>query len=244
MMALTIVSAKASELDFYLLSIQKNTQINPFEIGEHNAKKHPLYNKLEKEAHHLGAKIEWQNSVSKRVLELPYSENRMKIKEQDEFDGWFDEYTTPNLIIIHKDATLATLVHEIRHAIHLGQHDIDKNVHWFDFILQQNKRLISLFKVKLNQLKIAKTEREKLNKLSTRLLETCSEISAHQGDLSLAQEFDQSLISVHQNFIKDYKNEFTRSYNLLKKNPISRNEIFVENLNLSLLQYMKEKKGL
>ncbi len=233
--------ASCGELDQSIVLIKEEGSLNPFNKGESEALKHPVYKKLFLLSKMYGSVIEWHNSVSKRVLGLPYSPDRMKIKVQDEFDGWFDEYTKPNLIIIHQEASLVTLVHELRHALHLGGHKIlDGN--WFDVVLQKNKKKILKFHEFLeeNQTSLSQAELMKIKKVSTRLLETCSEISAHQGDLILAREFDSSFVDGYKKLIQGYKNEFNRSYNYLIKNKNSENEPFIKELKTSLDKFLKE----
>ncbi len=233
--------ASSSELDHYFNQIKNDSINNPFLKGEENSLNHPLYQKLKILSLSYGSTIEWHNSVSKRVLELPFHPDRMKIKKSDEFDGWFDEFTKPNLIIIHQEASLVTLIHELRHSLHLGTHKIIES-EWFDLSLQKNKKKIFQFQEKIQNTPLTKNEILKLKKLTTRLIETCSEISAHEGDLVLAREFDQSLEEGFKSLIKDYKLEFKNTYNQLIKNSLTQNEDFVLELNIALSKYLKEKK--
>lgn len=228
------LSATASvDLDEVLQSVASERSHNPFKIGEKAAIKHPIYPVLLSQADHYGSVVEWVPSVSGAVLELPFNENRMKVATSDEFNGWFDEFEVPNLIFVHDKASLVTLIHELRHALHVGIHGrIEGNA--FDQALQKNKRRIDQFHARLMKSPLDLKTKNRLKRLSTRLLETCSEVSAHHGDLLLAEAFKNEEAESHRDFIKDYKLEFSKAYKALSRHPFSQGEEFVEDLNQHL----------
>ena len=159
----------AASLDDLLKIVSQDLKHNPYLGGEIEAKSHPQYSRLIELGHSFGSKLEWVDSVALRVLELPYDRERLKINPEDELIGWFDEIVIPNLIILDRTTNLATLIHELRHAVHLGTHrQISHN--WFDRTLQINKKKIKEFHTKLNQSHLSKVEKTDLKRLSTRLL--------------------------------------------------------------------------
>ncbi len=223
----------AEDLDQVLQTVASERKFNPFKPGERAAKQHPVYSKLLIMADDYGSSVEWVASVSGAVLELPFHEDRMLVSKQDEFNGWFDEFEIPNLIFIHAQASMVTLIHELRHALHAGIHgNIEGNV--FDQALQKNRARIESFHTKLAKSPLDLKTKKTLKRLSTRLLETCSEMSAHHGDLLLAKAFQNEEEQGHREFIKEYRREFLRSYKALSRHPFSQNEAFIEDLNASL----------
>ena len=142
-------------------------------------------------AKELNVKIEKVSSVSRRVLKLPFNPRRMKISADDQLEGWFDEYSSSNLIIIEKKATVMTLVHELRHAIHLGAHHP----------LMGNKLDRQIEKAKAQ----AKNFEE-----GQALIENASEIVAHTDELKMAeglgdQELQESAIYFRKEYLKEFK---------------------------------------
>lgn len=223
----------AVDLDEVLQAVASERNHNPFKPGEKAAQKHPIFPTLLSQADHYGSVVEWVPSVSAAVLELPFNESRMKVTSQDEFNGWFDEFEVPNLIYVHEKTSLVTLIHELRHALHVGVHGrIEGNE--FDRALQINKRRIDQFHTHLMKSPLDLKTKRRLKILSTRLLETCSEVSAHHGDLLLAEAFRNAEAESHREFIKEYKLEFEKAYKALSRHPFSQGEEFVEDLNQHL----------
>ena len=223
----------AADLDAVLQSVASERNHNPFKPGEAAALKHPVYPTLFLQAESYGSVVAWVPSVSGAVLNLPFRESRMKVSAQDEFNGWFDEFEVPNLIFVHNKASLVTLIHELRHALHIGIHGRNEgNV--FDQALQKNKRRIQKFHERLFKSPLDLKTKKRLNVLSTRLLETCSEVSAHHGDLLLAEAFKNKEAQSHRDFIAEYKLEFAKAYKALSRHPFSAGEEFVEDLNQHL----------
>lgn len=224
---------EALDLDQVIQDISSQQTINPFVKGDKAAFRHPIYPVLDQMAADFGSVIKWVPSVSAEVLNLPFVADRMKVQPSDEFNGWFDEYEVPNLIIVHKKASLVTLVHELRHALHIGVHGrIQGNT--FDQEIQLNRVKIKRFHDKLLRSPMDTKTKTRLKYLSTRLLETCSEISAHHGDLLLAEAFKNREAKDHRRFIEEYRSEFLKSYRALSRHPFSQSEEFVEGLNQSL----------
>lgn len=222
-----------ADLDAIVQAVASERNQNPFKPGETAAMKHPIYPTLFLQAESYGSVVEWVPSVSAAVLELPFNENRYKVVTSDEFNGWFDEFEVPNLIIIHNKASLVTLIHELRHALHLGVHGRNEG-NDFDQALQKNKRRIQKFHERLLKSPLDLKTKKRLKVFSTRLLETCSEVSAHHGDLLLAEAFKNKEAQSHRDFIAEYKLEFAKAYKALSRHPFSAGEEFVEDLNQHL----------
>lgn len=224
---------QAFDLDDILKEVASERSHNPFKVGERAAIGHPIYATLILQSERYGSIIEWVPSVSGAVLELPFNENRYKVVKSDEFDGWFDEFEVPNLIFVHNKSSLVTLIHELRHALHLGVHGRTEG-NDFDQALQTNKRRIEKFHARLLKSPLDLKTKKRLKVLSTRLLETCSEVSAHHGDLLLAEAFENAEAESQRDFIKEYKLEFAKAYRALSRHPFSAGEEFVEDLNQQL----------
>lgn len=230
--------APAPSLDQIVHQLTSSKEFSPFIVGEDKSKKHPLYQNLLDLSKTFGAEVSWVNSVSKSVLQLPFHPERIVVKAHDEFDGWFDEFTTPSQIFIHKEATMIILIHELRHALHLGNHEL-LNGNAFDRLLQKNKKTIDQFKIQVQSSPLHSSTKRMLIKSATRLIETCSEISAHHGDLKLSKVYLMPEAQTYALFIKDYKKEFMKSYTQLKKHPFSSTQEFVDELFDGLEHYMK-----
>ncbi|MGE3388011.1 MAG: hypothetical protein AB7K41_14875 [Bdellovibrionales bacterium] len=208
----------------------------PF-VKEATAKQHPRYATLLELGEALNAEVRWTKSVARAVLKLPFHPDRYRFKKDSEFDGWFDEFTTPNLILIHNQATLVILVHELRHALHLGSHGLVVG-NEYDRLLIQAKREIEKYQNGLNQrqdLTVAK--RRRMRKLSTRLVETFSEIMAHHGDYRLTVAFDPDAIEAQKKFMRDYRNEFRRAYQELSLDQMTKRQSFMRQLPEGLEQF-------
>jgi hypothetical protein len=233
--------AEVRTLDTVINAIRRDREHEPFKIGESNAKKHPQYPGLMTMVERFGAEVEWVKGVSKRVLELPYNPARMKVTVKDSFDGWFDEFTTPNLIIIDRGTNILTLVHELRHVVHLGTNTIYEGT-WYDLRVKQNHDRVLAFHKKISKSSLSKKDKAALKLLATRLVESCSEISAHWGDYAIAKSFEREETEDYLGFVKEYKNEFFKSYYKLKTYPLAKNEVFISDLNDALHQFLDEKK--
>lgn len=232
-------SVLALSLDDILERMAEDKEHSPFVVGLSNSENHPQYPSLVRFAEAHTTQVEWVKSVSESVLKLPFHPDRMRIRKSDEFDGWFDEYTNPNIIYLHQEAALIILVHELRHALQLGTHE-QISGSWFDRALQINKKRVIDFQTRLRSVPMSAAMRHKLRKLSQRLIETCSEISAHQGDLMLALTFHQPQSKTYRKYIGEYLLEFKNAARLLKSSKISRSELFIAELESSLEKFMQE----
>lgn len=233
---------QATTLDDVIGTIVDNTHHNPFVIGKTKSSGHPQYSDLMDFAQKYKTTIKWVPSVAKEVLRLPFNSDRMAVKPNDKFDGWFDEFVSPNQVIMSNKAAFIILIHELRHVVHLGSHGLIEGT-WFDRLLQTNKQLITQFHKKLAQSKLSALKQLELKTKSTRLIETASEISAHQGDVVLAKSFgDEEVAEAYLEFIEDYKAEFSQAFKALKKHPFSRDESFLNDIDDGLKKLILEKK--
>jgi hypothetical protein len=233
---------QAKTLDDFIDVIQKNPQYDPFVVGEAEALRHPLNSELMEFAQKYNTTVIWTTSVAKEVLKLPFHPDRMVIKKNEALDGWFDDLVSPNSIILHQEAAFITLIHELRHAVQLGSHGLNSGTA-FDRLLQQNKRRILKFHQRMIESDLAATHQERLKKAATRLVETASEISAHEGDVVLSKSYGhKETAASYLQFIREYKAEFLKDYKALKKDPFSQNEVFIEDLYQGLKEFMKSKK--
>ncbi|OFZ17246.1 MAG: hypothetical protein A2X86_01995 [Bdellovibrionales bacterium GWA2_49_15] len=184
--------AQASELD---LADCKWLSVS----GQEKVEQLPPYSELKALAHKLGSKIEWVPNVSRRVRQLPFHPARMPVSASDEIVGWFDEYTTPALIILDREAGPVTLLHELRHAIQLGhRHGVagDK-VDW------------AIWKAKVY-------ESGKNRDTVTEFIEAASEISAYSDELKIAKKCgDRELYKTAWELRREYVREFQRHYKIL-----------------------------
>jgi hypothetical protein len=225
-------------LDTFIEQTAKDKIHSPFLRGEPNVKNHPLYKDIIAFARTLNTKIIWSDSVSEAVLKFPHNEARMKVSLEDEFEGWFDEFTSPNTIVLHRDTFFSTLIHEMRHTVQLGSHNkITGN--WFDKVLQTNKKKVAAFIEKVKKLRLKESEKKKLQTEATKLIETCSEINAHSDEVSLARSH-RSLEQVQNNkeFVAEYKAEYKKAYQFLKKHELSSNESFIPEVDKALTKFL------
>lgn len=232
---------QAKTLDDFINLIKNDSQYDPFLTGPAGAFKHPQYEELMGFAEQYHSTVKWVPSVAKEVLKLPFHQDRMSVRPTEVFDGWFDEFVLPNQVILSKKAAFITLVHELRHVVHLGSHGLTAGTK-FDRLLQQNKKRIQRFQVRLVESNLPEEVKEQLKKLSTRLIETCSEVSAHEGDVVLSRSFGHDeMAESYLEFIQEYKAEFLQAFKVLKKNKFSQNEAFVNDLYVGLKEFMQEK---
>ncbi len=239
--------AEIYSLDNILTKIKSNRAHNPFAIGEKAALRHPDYKKIKEFATFLNVDIKWTPSVSAYVLKLDFLEERYKVKKTDEFDGWFDEFTDPQLIIIHQESNLVTLLHEMRHALHLGRFTFISNqieLAWFDQFLLNQKKNIQKYHEWINQnSQYTNAQKKKYRKCATRILETASEISAHAYDVELAESFKHPHLTSFKSFIKDYLKEHLKNQKCLLENSEKGKGInFAFNIEKRLIHFMNEKK--
>ncbi len=233
--------AKEPTLNDLLLKLDQDTAHSPFVRGQKRATEHPLYPELLKFAKMYNAKIVWTPSVAKYVLSLPPHPDRLKVSEQDEFDGWFEEFENPNQIILDGNTAMIILVHELRHALHLGSHKLMPGS-WYDLLLQRKKKEIRKFELSIQQSSLPGKEQRKLRQWLSRLIETCSEISAHQGDVMLSTTFGRPELDSYIRFISEYKQEFLQNYNRLKDHPFTKDATFLDELLLGLQKFMTENE--
>ncbi len=85
----------------------------------------------------MGVQIRIVSSVAKAVMTLPNHPLRQAVLKNDAIEGWFDQYTTPKLILLQRSTTAMTLFHELRHAYHLGQNDLSLKTGELDRLIQQ-----------------------------------------------------------------------------------------------------------
>jgi hypothetical protein len=214
---------------------------SPFERGEAKVKRHPLYKELVELARAYNTKIVWASNVAVEVLKFPYNDERVKIDNTWDLEGWFDEFLSPNEIVLDKNTFLSTILHETRHAIQLGSHGrIAGN--WFDKLLQSNKRKVTQFQERLKKMKMGLKERKALHMQATRLVEMCSEINAHSDEMNLGKALgDKEQVTNNKDFVNEYKAEYTKAYKALKASEISKNEAFIENVDEGLDKFLKQK---
>lgn len=231
---------QAKTLDDFVVQIESNQKYDPFVIGGVKAARHPLFSELMAFAKEYNTNVKWVPSVAQEVLRLPFHPSRMVIQKDQPLDGWFDELISPNRIILHDESAFITLIHELRHAVQLGTHGLNKGSE-FDRLLQKNKRRIAKFHLKIAGSDLPEAEISHLKTLSTRLVESASEVCAHQGDVVLSRKYGHDdFVSSYIQYIEEYKDEFIESYKALKKNAISQNELFLDELYVGLRNYMKE----
>ncbi len=230
----------AATIDQIYAEIAKDPKNSPFVIGPIESMNHPIYSKIESLAQSYSTEIQWTPSVSQSVLQLPFHPERMIIHPTDEFDGWFDEFTSPNLLLIHNEAAMIILLHELRHALHLGRHPLLPG-HWFDENLQKYKQLIDLEKKRLDQAPVDLNLKKSLLGLLTRMIEAPSEIVAHQGDVFLCQKFKKPELTSYLQSIQDYKKEFLKTYKSLKSSPLTKHISVLDQIYKDLQLYMKDK---
>lgn len=234
-------SANAKTLDDHLVDFQRDGEHSPFVVGPTASRRHPKYLELLATAKTFRTSVRWVSSIPRAVLALPHHPDRHLPKPTDELDGWFDEFTTPNRILLHDQAPLITLIHELRHAVQLGQHGLRAGT-WFDRLLQKNVRAIRRFKEKVDQTNLHASTKKKLKRLATRLVETCSEISAHEGDLILSRQFNRTFeAQSYERFIHEYQTEFENAYFELGRYPITHEETFAVELRDGLKKFIREK---
>lgn len=211
------------------------SQRSPF-VRMSAAKRHPFYRDLEAMAELLDADVRWVGSVAGAVRGLPFHEDRYKFSEADEFDGWFDEFTSPNLILIHRQATMVILVHELRHALHLGTHSVVGG-NEYDQTLRRAKLEVVKLHQELATMGLKAVRSKRLKTYSTRLVESFSEVMAHHGDYRLAEAFGHSSVEAQKDFIASYKAEFRRTLKALKKDPLASLQPFVKELETAFEAY-------
>lgn len=234
---LVVSGAARSEVDGIVHEIVSSGK-SPF-VQERAAKAHASYPSIEALAQKLGSRIQWTSSVSKSVLRLPFHPDRFRFDRKEEFDGWFDEFTSPNLILVHRKATLAIVVHELRHALHLGGHGFHLG-NRYDRTLQRSKTEIQRFHQDLQRSGLRPSRISRLKQRSTRLLESFSEVMAHHGDLQLAQAFRHESEMTQRDFIRGYKSEFLRALRVLKTDPFASRQRFVSELEIAFQDYLRE----
>lgn len=233
-----IASANANlSIDQAIEDILRSGQ-SPF-ISEKAAKEHPSYEDLLFLAHQLNAEVRWVRSVAGSVRRLPPHKDRYLFSGTDEFDGWFDEFTTPNLILIHRQATLVILLHELRHALHLGSHGVVGG-NKFDRAVRQAKLEVETFHQTLKAAGLSPARSRRLKKLSTRLVESFSEVMAHHGDHRLAVAFKTENAQTQLDFMKEYELEFLQALKALKADSHSGSQGFVMKLEKSFESFRKE----
>ena len=230
----------AKTLDDVVSEMKSGQYGDPFVVGPSRAKKNLLYDDLLRIAADFNTDVKWVRSVSASVRALPFHPDRMNVKASDEFDGWFDEYTDPNQIFVHNKAALIILIHELRHAVQLGSHGKIRGT-WFDQLLQRSRAKIHDFQSDLSESSLSKAWQFKLRKSSQRLLETSSEISAHRGDLELSKAYKRPEAESYARFIKEYRAEFNRSLRVLRSHPFSKNQSFVNDLEVGLARLEAEE---
>lgn len=228
-------------LDQYLNQMAQNKTLSPFERGEAKVKSHPVYKGLVDLARAYNTKIVWSSSVASEVLKFPYHDERVKIDKTWELEGWFDEFLSPNVIVLDKETFLSTVAHEVRHAIQLGSHGkISGN--WFDKLLQTNKKNAAQFQERLKKMKLNEKTRITLHTHATRLIEMCSEINAHSDEAKLGRAVgDQEQVTNNKEFVAEYKAEYIKAFKALKASEISKNEIFIEQVDEGLDKFLKQK---
>lgn len=228
-------------LDQFMNQIAQDKNNSPFVRGESVVRHHPLYKDLVALARAYNTKVVWSSSVPRDVLKFPYNEERMKIDLSWELEGWFDEFTNPNIIVMDKDTYLSTLTHEIRHAIQLGSHG-KVSGNWFDKLLQINKKKVALFQARLKKLKMNEKNRKALHTHATRLIEMCSEINAHSDEMKIARaQKDQEQFQNNKEFVAEYKAEYIKAFKALKASEYSKNETFIEHVDKGLDRFLKQK---
>lgn len=227
-------------LDQVLTQLSQNREHSPFKRGETIVRRHPLYSDMVALARTYNTKVVWATSVPGEVLQFPYNDERIKVDMTWELEGWFDEFTSPNVIILDRQTYLSTLMHEIRHAIQLGSHGkISGN--WFDKLLQSNKKKAAQFQARLKKMKISEKQRKHLHMQATRLIEMCSEINAHSDEIKLARAHkNQEQTSNNRDFVEEYKAEYTKAYKALKASEFSKNEAFIESVDEGLDRFLKQ----
>lgn len=81
-----------------------------------------FFQKLDLIIDHTNSEIRFAHNLGPLISKLPPHLFREYFAPQDGdyIDGWFDEYILPHGVFIRKDANFLTLIHEIKHAIQLG----------------------------------------------------------------------------------------------------------------------------
>jgi len=179
-------------LDDYI----ENLQINPFKTRDPGVYLTDL-------AKYLNIQIEWTNSIYDKVMQLKPHKCRLKPNKKFIYLGWFDQYTSPNIIFLHTDCTLDTIIHEMRHALHLGNHNL-LNGNVIDQEIQKYTTYVNTL--------------ENPSVYYIRYAEYASEIIAYTHDYSLALRFrcENELYHIVRN-LKIYQKLFSRVYIILRR---------------------------
>ena len=214
--------------------IIKERNYSPLAGGQEHVMQHPDYESLVFFADQLGVKISWVDSIAESVLALPHEQDRMKVRLEDKFQGWFEEYTHPNIIFLDRKTSLSTLVHELRHAIHLGTYGTRMGTP-LDRSIQRSKAEALIFRERIEGSPLPINRIKHLRKLSIEYIETASEILAYSDEYTVAAAFqDQAEMDSAILGRNRYWRKLHRIYKALKADPVSQNETFVESLMESM----------
>lgn len=237
------LAAKAQlNLDLEIRNLLLSTKQNPF-VSYPNSLRHGSYANLKNLATQLGTQVKWTSSVASSVKQLPFNESRIIVFKDDEFDGWFDEYVTPQLILIHKQATLVTMIHELRHALHLGKH-LPKSAGVYDkFLYNMNQTTIRFHQTIELDRQLTQSRKLKIKSSTKKLVETFSELIAHNGDYCLAKIYRPDLVKSNVEFLKEYKREFEFNFVQLSKLGLQLKGSYVEILRNKMHEYWNHELG-
>lgn len=193
------VAAGASALD---------RPYSPVVQGQAHVEGHPHYQRLLAVACSLGVRVEWVSNVAKAT--------GMKLRPGETIEGYFDDVR--NLVFLDRRiASLATVVHELRHALHLGlNHPVvgggfEREI---QLAVREGKRLEAEVKTRAD---LTETERKKLIGLKEKLVVNASEIASHYHDLLILlrrHAHAQAKASAH--YRKLYRRQFDYAYEKLE----------------------------
>lgn len=214
--------------------------LGPFVRGERATRNHPHYEKLARLAQKIGVHIEWVDNVRARVDEIDENELALEFSNDLPFrfrkkldfrpDAWFEDNTNPNLIVLdRKQASLATLIHELRHAVQMGP-EIARGGSGFDQAVRQAKIEIRIFQNDvLGAAELSVREKKLLFDNGNRLYETASELAAYFGDYRIAAVLGHK--SEMRNAIinrQEYRRKFLYAVRRLQDHPFSSRYTFID----------------
>ncbi|MEW6056162.1 MAG: hypothetical protein AB1540_06070 [Bdellovibrionota bacterium] len=207
----------------------KPRSVSPVEPGKTATRKHPRYKTLLKTAETLGVTVKWKTNLA-RMAGVP-------IRDGEELEGYFDSETNA-VYLDSKIASLNTLVHELRHALHLGTaHPITGQK--FDREVQLANRVGLKFDEQLNTRSDLSEERKaELIDFKDEVVVTASEISAHYHDLLIS--IRRRAVSPTRDslvFRKQYRRDFILAYKKIKSAPELENLEFLDRLYAATLEY-------
>lgn len=176
--------------------------------GESWVTHHPHYPRMLRAARALGVTIEWVSDINKTG---GFTHRAGEVTE-----GYFDE--TRNIIYLHrKQATVATLIHELRHAEQLGTAH-GPTGSWYDREVQRARVQGDAFEREvLANNTLSDAEKIRLVALKDRLLIYASELSAHYHDaliLIRRHAYSQARDSLY--YRARYRRQFLYSYRILR----------------------------